>query len=160
MATSRAQESQVWGDAEEGEPLALLVGTRAGTATLGSRGEAPQQVRKRNALRPRDGTTGDSPEGHKDTKLKRYMHRVGHSSAATTARLWEGPQCPLTDAHGQRGAGVARGAQHLAPPSAQGLILEAQDRVPRRAPCMEPASSSACVSAPLSLSLSVSLMNK
>ncbi|CAD7681054.1 unnamed protein product [Nyctereutes procyonoides] len=44
----------------------------------------------------------------------------------------------------------------LALPSAQGLILETRDRVPHRAPCMEPASPSACVSAPLS----VSLMNK
>ena len=31
----------------------------------------------------------------------------------------------------------------LAPPSAQGVILESWDRVPRRAPCMEPASTSA-----------------
>ena len=46
----------------------------------------------------------------------------------------------------------------LALPSAQGLILETQDRVPRWAPCMEPASPSACVSA--SLSLSVLLINK
>ena len=37
-------------------------------------------------------------------------------------------------------------------PSAQGMILESQDRVPRRSPCMEPASPSACVSASLSLS--------
>ena len=44
----------------------------------------------------------------------------------------------------------------LAPLSAQGLILETRDRVPRQAPCMEPA----CVSASLSLSLCVSLMNK
>ena len=36
----------------------------------------------------------------------------------------------------------------LVPPSVQGLILETQDQVPRRAPCMEPASPSACVSAP------------
>ena len=39
---------------------------------------------------------------------------------------------------------------------AQGVILESQDQVPHRAPCMELASPSACVSAPLS----VSLMNK
>ena len=38
-------------------------------------------------------------------------------------------------------------------PSAQGMILESQDRVPYQAPCMEPASPSACVSASLSLSL-------
>ena len=40
--------------------------------------------------------------------------------------------------------------------SIQGVILETWDRVPGRAPCMEPASPFACVSA----SLSVSLMNK
>ena len=44
----------------------------------------------------------------------------------------------------------------LALPSAQGVILETRDGVLRWAPCMEPASPSACVSA----SLSVSLMNK
>ena len=43
----------------------------------------------------------------------------------------------------------------LAPPSAQGVILEILDPVPRRAPCMEPASPSACVSASLSLCVSL-----
>ena len=38
--------------------------------------------------------------------------------------------------------------KHL--PSAQGVILETWDPVPRRAPCMEPASPSACVSASVS----------
>ena len=42
----------------------------------------------------------------------------------------------------------------LALPSAQGVMLESRDRVPYRAPCMEPASPSPCVSASLSLSLS------
>ena len=39
----------------------------------------------------------------------------------------------------------------LAPPLAQGMILEIQDQVPRRAftPCVEPASPSDCVSASL-----------
>ena len=36
----------------------------------------------------------------------------------------------------------------LAPPLAQGVILETGDQVPCQAPCMEPASLSACVSAP------------
>ena len=40
----------------------------------------------------------------------------------------------------------------LAPPSAQGVILETQDGVPRWAPCVEPASSSACVSLSLCVS--------
>ena len=54
------------------------------------------------------------------------------------------------------------GLSGLALPSARGVILETQDRVPRQVPCMEPASPSACVSASvcLSLSLSLSLMNK
>ena len=39
----------------------------------------------------------------------------------------------------------------LVPPSARGVILETRDRVPPRAPCMEPASPSACDSASLPL---------
>ena len=42
-------------------------------------------------------------------------------------------------------------------PSAQGAILESQDQVPRRAPCMEPASP---LPVSVSLPLSASLMNK
>ena len=45
----------------------------------------------------------------------------------------------------------------LVPPSVQGLILETQDPVPHQAPCMEPASRSACVSASLPASLSLCL---
>ena len=52
--------------------------------------------------------------------------------------------------------GQARWFSGLEPPSAQGVILESRDRVPCRAPRMEPASPSAYVSA----SLSLSLMNK
>ena len=52
--------------------------------------------------------------------------------------------------------GQPRWPSGLAPPSAQGVILETWDRVPRRVPCVGPASPSACVSA----SLCVSLMNK
>ena len=37
-------------------------------------------------------------------------------------------------------------------PLAQGVILETRDQVPHQAPCMEPASPSACVSASMCLS--------
>ena len=47
--------------------------------------------------------------------------------------------------------GLPRG---LAPPAAQGVILETRDRVPLWALWVEPASPSACVLASLSLSLS------
>ena len=47
---------------------------------------------------------------------------------------------------------AAQVAQWLVPPLAQGLILETQDGVPYQAPCVEPASPSAYVSASLSVS--------
>ena len=58
--------------------------------------------------------------------------------------------------HGNKGMqeGHPGGAQRL--PSAQGVTPGSWDRILQWAPCREPASLSACVSA----SLSVSLMNK
>ena len=52
--------------------------------------------------------------------------------------------------------GISGGSAVWHLPLTQGMILESQDQVPHRAPCMEPASPSPCVSA----SLSMSLMNK
>ena len=49
-------------------------------------------------------------------------------------------------------AWVAQRFSGLEPPSAQGVILETQDQVPHRVPCMEPTFPS--VSLPLSLCLS------
>ena len=54
--------------------------------------------------------------------------------------------------------GQPRWLSGLAPPSAQGVVLETRDRVPHQALCLEPASPSACVCD--SLFLSVFLMNK
>ena len=81
----------------------------------------------------------------------------------------EGPKClcrlPTLSTHTYHGRpvpkrhsreGIPREPQWcsgLAPPAAQGVILETRDRVlRRRAPCMEPASPSAGVSASLCLS--------
>ena len=81
-----------------------------------------------------------------------------------TTSTWESWQCNeyyslLSPQINNKTLGQApRWFRGLAPPSAQGVILETWDRVPRQAPCMEPASPSACVSA--SLSLSVPLINK
>ena len=58
------------------------------------------------------------------------------SCQSKIALKWEQPQWP----------------SDLAPPLAQGVILETWDRVPRRAPHREPASLSACISASLCLS--------
>ena len=56
--------------------------------------------------------------------------------------------CPVQMVH----PGQPRWLSGLVLPSAQGVILETQDRVPRQAPGMEPASPSACVSASLCVS--------
>ena len=52
--------------------------------------------------------------------------------------------------------GQPRWLRGLALPSAQGVILEAGDGVPHRAPYMEPTSPSACVYASLSLCVCLS----
>ena len=57
----------------------------------------------------------------------------------------------------RRFLGQPRWLSSLVPPSAQRLILGTRARVPRRAPCMEPASPSACVSASLCRCLCLSL---
>ena len=51
------------------------------------------------------------------------------------------------------GPGTPGGSAVERLPSAQGVILGSRDRVPRRGPCRDPASPSACVSASLCVSL-------
>ena len=53
------------------------------------------------------------------------------------------------------GEGQPQWRSGLVPPAAQDVILETWDRVPHQAPCMVPASPSACVSASLSLAVSL-----
>ena len=69
-------------------------------------------------------------------------HEVRQGRSMSLIRVWS--------------LGQPQGLSGLAPPSVQGVILETQDRVPRRVPWMKPAFPSACISD----SLSVSLMNK
>ena len=81
---------------------------------------------------------------------------AGFPSPSTTTNV-----SPELLAQKRRGKGKNQGrpggsaVEHLS--SAQGMILGSQGRVPHQAPCMEPASPSACVSDSLS---SVSLTNK
>ena len=70
----------------------------------------------------------------KNEKTVDTCHIIGESQKETTGQPWW--------------------LSSLAPPSAQGRILETQDQVPRWALCMEAASPSACVSASLSLCIS------
>ena len=77
----------------------------------------------------------------------------------TTLKVqWLSGQIELSDTLIKNSIGQPGGRSGLEPPSARGVTLGTWDRVPRRAPCVEPASPSARVSA--FLSLCVSLMNK
>ena len=75
------------------------------------------------------------------------------AALATTARRQKQPICPSADEWIKNlwSVGIPGWLSGLAPPSAQGVILESWDQVPRWAACMEPASLPACVSASLSV---------
>ena len=65
----------------------------------------------------------------------------------------DGPTQHRRSLRNHRMAGIPGWLSSLASALAQGVIPGSWDQVPHRAPCMEPASPSACVSASLSLSL-------
>ena len=94
----------------------------------------------------------------KDHNCRNIIGRTPCLRAGDTGAIWVvGSACSLPDAYdplkdGKRGTWVL---SSLVPPSAQGLILETRDRVPRQAPCMGPTSPSASLSF-----LSVFLVNK
>ena len=92
------------------------------------------------------------PGGKKSTQLI-FARNFGFFISTSLAA-----QIPIYSFTFENGATVGclggSAVEHL--PLAQSMILDSQDLVPHPAPCMEPASLSACVSA----SLSVSLMNK
>ena len=80
--------------------------------------------------------------------------RVLHGSHLPPFRLHLGP-VSFGNISLKRSPGQPRWRSGLAPPAAQGVILETLDRVPRQAFCMEPASPSAGVSGSPSLSVSL-----
>ena len=75
------------------------------------------------------------------------------SCHGSESKLLRSEQHQKSSSQGQLGASAVK-----CPPLTQGVILESWDRVLHPAPCRQPASPSACVSA--FFSLSVSLMNK
>ena len=98
-----------------------------------------------NSTWPRNG---GSPVGHTVLALCGPYHTVNWFMAHSPAK-----KDTTSDLRFCK-TGQPRWLSGLPPPSAQGEILETRDRVPHQAPCMEPASPSACVSASLSLCLS------
>uniref|UniRef100_A0A8P0P9F4 Immunoglobulin V-set domain-containing protein n=1 Tax=Canis lupus familiaris TaxID=9615 RepID=A0A8P0P9F4_CANLF len=87
--------------------------------------------------------TGAQPE---DETI--IVHCVWVVHLHSDLNLWGG--ATKTSSWAQKSSALKAGEGHLL--SAQGVILEFWDRVPHRAPCMEPASPSAYVSASLCVS--------
>ena len=86
-------------------------------------------------------------------KVARNPYPHGPSSYVTTLHDHENLVAVGVLGFKKESSGSLGGAAVWCLPLAQGAILETRDRIPRQAPCMEPASPSACVSASLSLSL-------
>ena len=81
----------------KGNPPTLLVGMRAGTATLENSMEVPQKVENRATIRPSNCTTGIYP---KDTNVgirRGTWTPMFIAAVSTIAKLWKEPRCPLTD---------------------------------------------------------------
>ena len=101
--------------------------------------------------------------GFPEATLVNSYRRAGGECSKGHSRLRKDNGLKLEEGYGERERNIKEsgmgqpGLSGLAPLSVQGVILENQDQVPRRAPCMKPVSPSACVSDPLSLSLFLSL---
>ena len=63
----------------KGNPLILLVGMQAGTATLENNMEVPQKVKNRATLTPNNCTTSYLPKIQKCSDLKGNLHPNVHS---------------------------------------------------------------------------------
>ena len=74
------ETTDVGRDAEEGNPLTLLMGLEAGTATLENSMEVPQKVENRATQRPSNCTTRDLYQRYKCNDLKGHLHHNVYSN--------------------------------------------------------------------------------
>ena len=106
---------------------------------------------KGDTVEVRAGRRGSGPTASAaELKERKGPHAPqGHPQTRQLAPTTPRDPSPEDSSQGTPGDSVAE-----CPPSTQGVTPGSQDRVLRRAPCMGPASPSACASAPLSLCLS------
>ena len=91
------ETTDVGRDAEEGNPLTLLVGTQAGMATLENSMEVPQKVENRATLGPSNCISGYLPQRYKCSDLKGPPHPNVYSSNAHNSQTQKEPRCSSTD---------------------------------------------------------------
>ena len=89
---NKSGNDRCWGGCGEGEPLTLLVGTRAGAATLDNSVEGPPEVEHRAALRPSSCTAGDLPQRYRCSDPKGHLHPNVHSSNVHKSQTMEKAQ--------------------------------------------------------------------
>ena len=95
-ARSSWEQARMW---RKGNPLAMLVGMQAGTATVGNSVEVPQEVKNGATLQPSNCTTGYLPQRYRSSKTTWHLHPNVHSSNVHSSQTVQGTttQCPLRD---------------------------------------------------------------
>ena len=76
---------------EKGDPFALLVGMKTGTATLENSVEFTQRVKNGAALRPSNCTAGDLPQIYRCTETWDICTPIFITAMSSTAKLWKDP---------------------------------------------------------------------
>ena len=135
----------------KGNFLALLVGMQVGAATMENSVEVPQKVENTATLWPSNYTTRYLPQRYKCSDPKVHQHPNVHKAMSTVAKPERAQMS--TNRWMIKNCGGRLGGSVIGPlRSAQDMILGSWDQVPHQAPCMDPASPSACVCASLYLS--------
>ena len=81
----------------KGSPPTLLVGMRAGAATLENSMEVPQKVENRATLQPSNRTTGCLPPKYNVVIQRGTGTPMFRAAMSTIAERWQKPTCPSAD---------------------------------------------------------------
>ena len=80
----------------KGNPLALLVGTQTGAATLENSMAIPQKIKNRTTLQPGNYTIRYLSKRYKHADLKGPTHPNVYSSTSNNSQSMERPKFPLS----------------------------------------------------------------
>ena len=96
MATiNKSGKNKCWQGCGEREPFYLLVGMKAGVATLEKSMEIPQKVKNRATLQPSNYTTRYLLKGPKHSGLKGHLHNNVYSSNVHNSQTMERTQMSI-----------------------------------------------------------------
>ena len=81
----------------KGNPLTLLVGMQAGTASLENSMEVPQDIKNRATIGPATALLGIYPKDTDVLKRRGMCTPKFTAAMSTMAKLWKELRCPLKD---------------------------------------------------------------